>query len=43
MLPRANRGGQRKGEYAVSVSGNWRITFRFVDGEALDLNLEDYH
>ncbi len=35
--------GDRKGVYAVSVSGNWRITFRFNDGDAIDVNLEDYH
>lgn len=29
--------------YAVTVSGNWRITFGFVDGDAVDVNLEDYH
>ena len=32
-----------KGVYAVSVSGNWRITFRFEGGNAVDVNLEDYH
>lgn len=35
--------GDRAGFYAVSVSGNWRITYRFVDGDAVDVNLEDYH
>jgi proteic killer suppression protein len=25
------------------VSGNWRITFRFDSGDAIDVNLEDYH
>ncbi|MBI2313468.1 MAG: type II toxin-antitoxin system RelE/ParE family toxin [Betaproteobacteria bacterium] len=35
--------GDRKGTYAVSVSGNLRITFRFEDGDAVDVNLEDYH
>jgi proteic killer suppression protein len=35
--------GERQGEWAISVSGNWRITFRFAQGEALDVNLEDYH
>lgn len=35
--------GGRKGTYSVSVSGNWRITFGFVDGDATDVNLEDYH
>jgi proteic killer suppression protein len=34
---------ERKGEWAVSVSGNWRITFRFVGEDAADVNLEDYH
>ncbi|EAA2042812.1 type II toxin-antitoxin system RelE/ParE family toxin [Salmonella enterica subsp. enterica serovar Lome] len=35
--------GDRKDIWSVSVSGNWRITFRFVDGDAEILNLEDYH
>lgn len=35
--------GNRRGVWSVSVSGNWRITFRFVDGEAVDIDLEDYH
>jgi toxin HigB-1 len=32
--------GDRKGEWAVKVSGNWRITFKFIEGNAHD---EDYH
>jgi len=35
--------GNRKGEYAVSVSGNWRITFEFDGQDAIDVDLEDYH
>ena len=35
--------GNRRGTWAVRVSGNWRITFRFAEGEALDIDLEDYH
>ena len=35
--------GQRKGTYAVKVSGNWRVTFRLIDGDILDVNYEDYH
>jgi proteic killer suppression protein len=35
--------GKRKGTWSIKVSGNWRITFGFVNGEAFDLNLEDYH
>lgn len=33
----------RKDIWPISVSGNWRITFRFIDGDAEILNLEDYH
>ena len=35
--------GNRKGEWGVTVRANWRITFRFEDGYALEVNLEDYH
>lgn len=35
--------GDRKGEWAVDVSGNWRITFRFDGREVHDVNYEDYH
>ena len=35
--------GARAGEFAVSVSGNWRITYRFDGEDAIDVNLEDYH
>ena len=32
-----------KGHYAVSVSGNWRVQFRFEDGVAIDVDHVDYH
>ncbi len=35
--------GERKDEWSVSVSGNWRITFEEVDGYIDRLHLEDYH
>ena len=35
--------GNLKGHYAVSVSGNWRVTFRFEDGHAEDVDYLDYH
>ena len=35
--------GSRKGTWSVSVGGNWRVTFRFENGNARDVNLEDYH
>ena len=35
--------GDMKGHYAVSVSGNWRVTFRFEGESAVDVNYKDYH
>ena len=35
--------GNRKDTYSVSVTGNWRITFRFDGEDAIDVDLEDYH
>lgn len=35
--------GDRAGTWTISVSGNWRITFRLEDEEIVALNLEDYH
>jgi proteic killer suppression protein len=35
--------GDLAGFSAVTVSGNWRIVFRFVDGHASDVDLVDYH
>ena len=35
--------GALRGLYAVSVSGNWRVTFRFEDGHAVDVDYVDYH
>ena len=35
--------GDRRGQWIVRVSGNWRIVFHFVDGEAVDVDLIDYH
>jgi proteic killer suppression protein len=35
--------GNRKDTWAVSVSGNWRITFKFVGADAEVVDYEDYH
>ena len=35
--------GGRRGTWAVSVSGNWRITFRFDGTDVTDVDYEDYH
>ena len=35
--------GNLKGFWSVSVSGNWRVVFRFEKGDAFDVDLIDYH
>ena len=35
--------GRLQGHYAVTISGNWRVTFRFEDGDAVDVDYQDYH
>jgi proteic killer suppression protein len=35
--------GNRKGTYAVKVTGNWRVTFQIADGDVFDVGYEDYH
>lgn len=35
--------GERKGTWAVTVQANWRITFRFDNGNAEVVSYEDYH
>jgi proteic killer suppression protein len=35
--------GDRRGTYSVTVKANWRVTFRFREGAAQDVDLEDYH
>lgn len=35
--------GNRKGTWAIKINKNWRITFRFRDSDAYEVDLEDYH
>jgi proteic killer suppression protein len=35
--------GDRKGFWAITVRANWRVIFRFEDGDALDVDYLDYH
>ena len=35
--------GKRKGQWAVSVSGNWRLVFVFEGVNVTDVDLVDYH
>jgi len=46
-VPPGNRlhrlGGDREGQHAISVNDQWRICFRFIDGDAYDVEVCDYH
>lgn len=35
--------GDLKGFWSVTITGNWRIIFRFENGHAFDVDLVDYH
>jgi proteic killer suppression protein len=35
--------GDKKDQYAVKVSGNWRVFFEFVNGDAHNVDYDDYH
>lgn len=35
--------GDLKGHFSVQVSGNWRMTFMFDDGDAVLVDYQDYH
>ncbi|MDP8243860.1 MAG: type II toxin-antitoxin system RelE/ParE family toxin [Candidatus Hinthialibacter antarcticus] len=46
-VPRGNRlhalKGNRKGQYSISINDQWRICFRFKNGDAYDVEICDYH
>jgi proteic killer suppression protein len=35
--------GDKKSQYAVKVSGNWRVFFEFFNGDAYVVDYDDYH
>ena len=35
--------GKRKGQYSISINNQWRICFSFLDGDAYDVEITDYH
>jgi proteic killer suppression protein len=47
MVPPANRleklQGNLRGFYSVRINGQWRVIFRWIDGEAYDVKVVDYH
>ena len=42
-LPAPSLKGDLNGHWAVTVKANWRIIFRFEEGDAFDVDLVDYH
>ena len=35
--------GDRKGQWAMTINGPWRVCFTFRDGDAFDVEIVDYH
>lgn len=35
--------GIKSGFWSIAVNGNWRVTFKFIDGNVYIVNYEDYH
>src|ERR1035438_3131217 len=35
--------GDRKGQHSIRINSQWRVCFRWVNGEALDVEIVDYH
>ncbi len=35
--------GNRKGQYSIRINDQWRICFRWVDGDVFDVEIVDYH
>lgn len=46
-VPPANRleplAGDRQGQYSIRINNQWRICFQWEDGDALDVEIVDYH
>jgi toxin HigB-1 len=46
-LPPSNRlealKGDRAGQYSIRINDQWRVCFRFVGGDAFDVEITDYH
>ena len=35
--------GDRRGQWSIRINDQWRICFRFADGDAFDVEIADYH
>lgn len=46
-VPPANRleklVGDREGQFSIRINDQWRLCFRWIDGEAHDVEIVDYH
>jgi proteic killer suppression protein len=46
-IPPANRleklKGDREGQYSIRINAQWRICFDWIDGDALNVEIVDYH
>ena len=46
-VPPGNRleklSGDREGQHSIRINNRWRICFRWVDGDAADVEIVDYH
>jgi len=46
-IPPANRlemlSGRRKGQYSIRINDQWRICFKWIDNNALEVEITDYH
>jgi len=46
-VPPANRlemlSGKRKGQYSIRINDRWRICFKWIDNNALEVEITDYH
>ena len=47
LLPPSNRlealSGRRTGQWSIRINNQWRICFQFADGDALNVEIVDYH
>lgn len=47
LIPPGNRleglSGDREGQYSIRINDQWRICFRWIDGDAYDVEIVDYH
>ncbi|MEQ5801999.1 type II toxin-antitoxin system RelE/ParE family toxin [Halomonas sp. H10-9-1] len=35
--------GDREGQFSIRINDQWRLCFRFIDGDAYDVEIVDYH